>query len=924
LPTTDPSSTSAEPMTAAEFIATLGVNTHTSTGANGYSNIPDVIADLQYLGISNVRDGDNGSLANLITMAQAGIKFDFLLAGGGSKTTADIQGEFAVINQVSQSVPGSVVAVEGANEINNFPITYNGVDGLQGAVDMQEAIYAMAHSDASLPGVSVYYFTGYDAGGLGFGPNPAITGGLADYDNQHPYPQNGEPPMESVNPTTTLPNETPAIGPAVYTETGYSNTDTFGANLGLQGQAAYTLDLLMDDAKQGIARTYLYELLEEGDGFGLFTTSNSPTPAATAIHNLTSILADGGTVAPSATAVAYSINNLPSDGYDMTLIKSNGATDIIVWAEPQISPTDAGPTTDVTVLFGTTYQSVKVFDPTRSSSPIETLSNISSVVIGVTDHPIIIEVVPAIADPITDNTTLTLAGTTLTASSVTIGSGALLTGFGTVAATVMNAGTIEANGGVLDLSDGVTGTGALTVDAGATLKLANATAVTSGAMTANGTLDPVGGSLTASNAIVVGSTGELLGYGTVATNIHNSGTVQVNGGQLILSAGVLGTGALLVTRGALYLTGNNSAGALTVDAWVNLNNVKLTATTVTIERGGTLWGHGTVTALITNNGEIVAGGASTLDIVGAISGTGTLFTAGSTVELSGTTTAGTVTDTGALDLKGITLTAPWVTVASGGHLIGAGTVVSAVVNSGTIESNTGLLDVTGAVSGTGTLKIDTGETLEVGSTVASTQTAVFASNTGTLSLDHPLDFAGSITKFTGSDAIYLGGQAATGFGGYNTTTHLLTVLNGTTTIAQLTFSGSYTLGNFQVADNGLTIIDPPVTRGTTGVSPTPTFINASAGNDVIAMPAAGTGLEAISGFLLTNGDVLDFSAALKGTPWHGDLTQVGNFITAVQAGTATDLYLDPTGRGHGAMVATLDNLNTNLVNLLAHNAIKVN
>jgi hypothetical protein len=153
---------------------------------------------------------------------------------------------------------------------------------------------------------------------------------------------------------------------------------------------------------------------------------------------------------------------------------------------------------------------------------------------------------------------------------------------------------------------------------------------------------------------------------------------------------------------------------------------------------------------------------------------------------------------------------------------------------------------------------------------------------------------------------------------------LLTVLNGTTTIAQLTFSGSYTLGNFQVADNGLTIIDPPVTRGTTGVSPTPTFINASAGNDVIAMPAAGTGLEAISGFLLTNGDVLDFSAALKGTPWHGDLTQVGNFITAVQAGTATDLYLDPTGRGHGAMVATLDNLNTNLVNLLAHNAIKVN
>ena len=134
-------------MTAAEFLSTLGVNTHTSTGAANYGNIPEVISDLQYLGISNVRDGDNGSLANLITMAQAGIKFDFLMAGGGAITTSHLQQEFTVINQVSQAVPGSVAAVEGANEINNFPITYNGVGGLQGAVNMQEALYSMAHSE---------------------------------------------------------------------------------------------------------------------------------------------------------------------------------------------------------------------------------------------------------------------------------------------------------------------------------------------------------------------------------------------------------------------------------------------------------------------------------------------------------------------------------------------------------------------------------------------------------------------------------------------------------------------------------------------------------------------------------------------------------------------------------------------------------
>ena len=392
--TSNTTTTSVQPMTAAEFINTLGVNTHTSTGANGYSNIPAVISDLQYLGISNVRDGDNGSLSNLITMAQAGIKFDFLLAGGGAMTTSGLQQEFAIIDQVSQAVPGSVAAVEGANEVNNFPITYNGVGGLQGAVNMQAAIYAMAHSDPSLPCAAVYYFTGYNVGSDGAGPNPAITCGLADYDNQHPYPQNGEPPAQWVSPAQALGNEAAPFGPAVYTETGYSNTGTYGANIGLQGQAAYTLDLLMDDAQNGIARTYLYELLEEGDGFGLFTTSNTPTPAATAIHNLTSILADNGTVSPSATAACFSISNLPSDGNDMALIKSTGATDIVVWAEPQITASSSGPTENVTVSLGATYQSVQVYDPTQSASPIETLSNVSSVQVAITDHPVIIQVNP--------------------------------------------------------------------------------------------------------------------------------------------------------------------------------------------------------------------------------------------------------------------------------------------------------------------------------------------------------------------------------------------------------------------------------------------------------------------------------------------------------------------------------------------------
>jgi hypothetical protein len=159
----------------AAFIATIGVNSHVSTGANGYSSIPNVIADMNYLGITADRDGDNGDFSSLQSMANAGIKFDFLFAGGGAFTASAIQVELNVVHALPA---GSVYAVEGPNEINNFPVTYNGVGGLQGAINFQTALYSMAHADTALPGVKVFYFTGYGAGGIAVGPNPATTPGL--------------------------------------------------------------------------------------------------------------------------------------------------------------------------------------------------------------------------------------------------------------------------------------------------------------------------------------------------------------------------------------------------------------------------------------------------------------------------------------------------------------------------------------------------------------------------------------------------------------------------------------------------------------------------------------------------------------------------------------------------------------------------
>jgi hypothetical protein len=395
---------------AADFIASIGVNTHIPYTDGGYANIANVEADIAYLGIDYVRDGitngANGSapFSSYLALAEQGVKFTFCIAGGGAITTASMKATLSLIAQLNTDVPGSVEAVEGVNEINNSLATFNGVGGLQGAVNLQKALYKAVMANPALAGVAVDYFTGYNAGSIGVGPNPATTSGLANFDTQHPYPSGGLAPEAFVAPAVALGNESAPYGPAVYTETGYSTDD-----VSQDVQAKYTLDLLMDDAANGIAQTDLYQLLDAyapgspqgDDGYGLFDSTNAPKEAATAIHNLTTILSDTGANAAtfSPTPISYSLTGLPADGNTLLIEKSNGAQDIVVWAEPQIwNPnTDTEitvPATPVTVQLGGTYHTVNVFDPLVSSSSIETLTNVSSVQLSMTDHPLIVEVEP--------------------------------------------------------------------------------------------------------------------------------------------------------------------------------------------------------------------------------------------------------------------------------------------------------------------------------------------------------------------------------------------------------------------------------------------------------------------------------------------------------------------------------------------------
>lgn len=383
----------ATPMRSADFIAMQGVNLHVSQGSSNYKKMEMIQADMAYLGIVNVRDSLNPFWSkpayNYYTLlAQAGLKWNYIGAVGGTHSPETIATFLADVSKVESAVPGSTYAVEGPNEINNFPLTWGptGAKGMPAALDYQAALYSKTKASARLKKAKVFYFTGYNAGSIPKGPDPTTTPGLSDYNNQHPYPAATKPPQRWVKRSVALGNTPAGAGPAVYTETGYQVPKTTSAQA-----AAWVLNIFANSAANKIHRTYLYQLMEEGDGWGLFSREdNLPTPAATAIHNMNEILKDIGSNARTftpRTRVNYSVSGLPATGNSFALQKSDTETNIVVWAEPDAFP---GPETLVTVNFGQKQAMVQIYDPLQGTQPIQSLRNVSSAQVSITDHPIII------------------------------------------------------------------------------------------------------------------------------------------------------------------------------------------------------------------------------------------------------------------------------------------------------------------------------------------------------------------------------------------------------------------------------------------------------------------------------------------------------------------------------------------------------
>ena len=343
------------------------------------------------------------------------------------------------------------------------------------------------------------------------------------------------------------------------------------------------------------------------------------------------------------------------------------------------------------------------------------------------------------------------------------------------------------------------------------------------------------GSLTAAAGAAL--TADFLNIGQFAgsqgtVNITGVGTtLNTTAGQFQnIGVGYNGTASLTIADHAVVSTTNMDIAVhydLGVVDTLDVNNA-----TLNVGQGLTIGDAGVAHATVENGGTITAGFIAIANQAGSsgslgVDGAGTLVTtSGLTLGISGSSASLSVTNGAAVDVgSDATTIANAVHVGSLDTLQGAGTINANLVNDGHVTATGATLDVTGALTGSGTLTIGTGAHLEVGSTVASTETVAFQSSTGSLIVDQSAGFNAVISGFSGngtlsgSDQIDLkdiafSGSLSTIFDPSHDT---LLVSDGTNSTT-LHFVGTYVAQNFKFTSDGsggTIVYDPPVsTQGT--------------------------------------------------------------------------------------------------------------
>ena len=405
-----------------DFLNSIGVNSAISSRGEV---LDKTIAAIKYTGIRWIRSGYEGNASDLDYQTlhrETGIRFSYGLMSGGTDLKRLLAGGRMLANA------GALLAFEGVNEPNNWPVNYNGEKGgkdlsWQAVAKLQSDLYKAVKSDVVLNKYPVWSISEggaqKDNVGLQYLQIPAGAGTVmpdgtwyADYATCHNYFLHPSHPGLYDNQTWNAADPGPLCKvdglygnygktwrskfkgytedqlkdlPKVTTETGA----TLDGALNDEKQGRLYLNLYLAQFKRKWSYTAIYLLRDRSDEdgnqtFGFYQKDYTPRKAAVYLHNFTTILADKGAAKKPGT-LAYTIANCPETVHDLLLQKSNGKFQLVIWDEK------ANGSDEVKLTLGKKAALAKVYDPTIGVNPTATYRNISEVTLNLSDHPVVVE-----------------------------------------------------------------------------------------------------------------------------------------------------------------------------------------------------------------------------------------------------------------------------------------------------------------------------------------------------------------------------------------------------------------------------------------------------------------------------------------------------------------------------------------------------
>jgi len=407
---------------AADFLNSMGVCVHIQHGEDAGRMAPL----LRYVGVRNVRDAAdrNYDTSGLIRLHDdAGVRVAISMGSGARD--GDLPAVLDMARRLHRA--GALLAIEGPNEPNNFGgVTYRGRSTVADntwmpVAEMQRDLYEKVKSDTELSRYPVFGVseTGAqtDNTGLQFLVVPPGTQCLmpegtrfADYLNVHNYmyhpswqgladnrvwmaaDHTGECRVDGLYGNHGLTWLKKYEGytvsqlarvPRVTTETGVRVGDSNG-EVTERVQACHYMNVYLAQFCRGWKYTFIYEMIDDGDGaFGFFHRDYAtPRLAAHALHNMTTLIADSLTA--DTDSLAYSLSTETDCVHDLLIQKHGGEFVLAVWGER------AAGSEKVTLRLAEQYV-LEVFDPLVGLAPVTRCYG-RKLTFEVSDHPVMIRI----------------------------------------------------------------------------------------------------------------------------------------------------------------------------------------------------------------------------------------------------------------------------------------------------------------------------------------------------------------------------------------------------------------------------------------------------------------------------------------------------------------------------------------------------